>query len=707
MSQQYGVSSSLASIEAAPSNGTEARSTSSHSHPHPSSSSNTSTAIQTSNSSRSSTISGRVHIPKLSATTTELLARFTRNIKGTQQQQLPRDNQTPVSWRPFPLNSNCNIQDTNPRRSGTMRTSSTLIELPTAPFVYPTRVEAPVVTPSPAPAPTPSSNGVNRASMEPHGLVNITSKPTVTFSALTPAPAGPQVSAHKQLPSQHQSPSSNGTNGALANLNGQKNIAPKPAVTYPTSTPVQHGPRVPANTQLPSEHQPPSSNGTNGTLAKHSASVNIAPRPAVTYPTSTPLSNGPQVPADIQLPPEHQPPPPPLAPLAPAPTPLNVPIASLPKPSAAMSVKDTSNPRRRRGARNRKSSSNKRKRGHDSDGEDIIRAVDSSSDESDIAPTATQTKSGRQVNRPSLYVPSPLSPAISKETNGLLGASDKPQETTRSRKRVSRKGKNTNTTCIYCQRGHSPPSNAIVFCDRCNSAWHQHCHDPPIQNEVITVKEKEWLCRDCKPVDIAILHPTVVRSNPSRTSKPPVHPPLAIPRTEVGGERFPIDDRRRFLSTLSHATLVELLLAISNKHSTVPMFPENMGSLPLSNFAPTQAIVAATTSPSTLFSSVPTHNPIPPDSTHSAPTVGAEKNDQPSTDIPLKPTRKRHYYEESSEDESEYEFQEHRLYPRAGNGVRLSTNEEDLDILQEDPACTTFSYTLHKPPSAIASNVSS
>ena len=52
--------------------------------------------------------------------------------------------------------------------------------------------------------------------------------------------------------------------------------------------------------------------------------------------------------------------------------------------------------------------------------------------------------------------------------------------------------------CRNCGRGHSPPSNAIVFCDGCNGPWHQFCHDPPIEGEVVRVEEREWVCAGCE-----------------------------------------------------------------------------------------------------------------------------------------------------------------------------------------------------------------
>lgn len=37
----------------------------------------------------------------------------------------------------------------------------------------------------------------------------------------------------------------------------------------------------------------------------------------------------------------------------------------------------------------------------------------------------------------------------------------------------------------------------IVFCDGCNTPYHQYCHDPPIADEVVKVEEKEWFCSEC------------------------------------------------------------------------------------------------------------------------------------------------------------------------------------------------------------------
>jgi hypothetical protein len=58
--------------------------------------------------------------------------------------------------------------------------------------------------------------------------------------------------------------------------------------------------------------------------------------------------------------------------------------------------------------------------------------------------------------------------------------------------------------------------------------------------------------------------------------------------------------------------------------------------------------------------------------------------------------------DDESSESSEYEVEEHRLYPRAGNGFRIFMTPEDLDMLLDDPACPTFSYALHGPAKANA-----
>lgn len=51
--------------------------------------------------------------------------------------------------------------------------------------------------------------------------------------------------------------------------------------------------------------------------------------------------------------------------------------------------------------------------------------------------------------------------------------------------------------CKLCDKPGSRSGNQIVYCDRCNTPWHQACHQPPIPEKVIEVEEAEWVCADC------------------------------------------------------------------------------------------------------------------------------------------------------------------------------------------------------------------
>lgn len=501
-------------------------------------------------SSTSGTITGKVEIPKLSAATTELLARVTGGLKGG-----AKNGPEHIARWSSPSSSTSSTFDTglsnrwiDTQADGNMKASAAFLELSPASF-----------TPPPA---------------------------AIAQSSTTLTPAHAQENHIKQSA-------------------GLINLAPKPGGTASSQLQTQ--------TQMQSRVTTPRTAGT-ATIKRR-----------------------------------------------------NVPIAPRPRQAAANGVK--------RGAK-------RRKRGDDDgDDGDVIRAGDSSSDhESDITPTATQTKSGRQVNRPSLYVPPAPSPGSSMKSNHNTSFANSPDNSTpaaRKRKRIIRKGKEFNVNCVHCQRGHSPLNNAIVFCDWCNKAWHQLCHDPCIDDEVTQVKEKEWLCKQCKPVPLSGIQPTVVRSNPNMECQGRI--PVKVPPLEVGGAGFSNDERRGYLSSLSYAALVELLVTLSDRNPDIPMFPDNLKALPSSKL-PFQSSISTATPTMAIAGNGHVN--------------GKQQDPSTTAKSQLATGKKRHDF--SEDEESEYEiFEDHRLYPRAGNGFRLSLNQDDLDILREDPACPTFSYSLH------------
>jgi hypothetical protein len=103
------------------------------------------------------------------------------------------------------------------------------------------------------------------------------------------------------------------------------------------------------------------------------------------------------------------------------------------------------------------------------------------SDSETYAPTTT--KSGRNVQKPTTFVPPPQpSP---------------PTMPSYKKKRTYRRNPES-AVCKICLRGVSPASNMIVFCDGCNVPYHRYCHQPPIDKSVIDEVDKEWYCKQCE-----------------------------------------------------------------------------------------------------------------------------------------------------------------------------------------------------------------
>ncbi|KAF2271800.1 uncharacterized protein EI97DRAFT_437487 [Westerdykella ornata] len=195
-----------------------------------------------------------------------------------------------------------------------------------------------------------------------------------------------------------------------------------------------------------------------------------------------------------------------------------------------------------------------------------------SDDDSDISssytPLPTRTKSGRSVNKPVSFVPTLPEPSQGvkrrKSAKAILAAQ-----------------------CTVCHRGSDPSNNRIVFCDSCSNPYHQYCHDPPIDNEVVDVLEKEWLCGPCERSKQNVVEGT---------------------QGLTPGTGLSIDEKRAYLSTLPQDRLVSLLLHATVRHPELPLFPPNVEDL----IPETPTTSAVNHSPSVPAPAPPSQPPKPP-----------------------------------------------------------------------------------------------
>ncbi|KAL5377651.1 hypothetical protein PMIN03_001924 [Paraphaeosphaeria minitans] len=287
-----------------------------------------------------------------------------------------------------------------------------------------------------------------------------------------------------------------------------------------------------------------------------------------------------------------------------------------------------------------------------------------SDDDSDISssytPLPTRTKSGRSVNKPVAFVPTIPEPTQTgkrrRSTKTILAAQ-----------------------CKTCHRGTDPTNNRIVFCDSCNTAYHQYCHDPPISNEVVTVLEKEWLCGPCERSK-----QTVIEGTDGLTT----------------AESLSIDEKRAYFLTLSQARLASLLLHASIRHPELPLFPPNVHDLIPDQSAPiSKPSIPKPISQPTSTSKPPNGhgstsgtphsqqlpNAIGPDHDPSeAQLLGEMSTERPSTmnSPSINPSGG---LDQANYDDG-YDSDPPANYPKAGNGLAgtLRPESEDLQWLVDD-----------------------
>ncbi|KAJ5385218.1 hypothetical protein N7517_003129 [Penicillium concentricum] len=183
---------------------------------------------------------------------------------------------------------------------------------------------------------------------------------------------------------------------------------------------------------------------------------------------------------------------------------------------------------------------------------------------------SNRTRSGRRITQP-----------VVRETEPVTTKGPPVKAAAKKRKRLNRQ---VNIICTGCYRGHSPSNNLIVLCDSCDAPWHQKCHNPNIGNEVIEIPEMDWVCIKCKPEQRQTAQTKSQKKAPTNVKKVgrPKKQPVSVP--QIGGNYYSEEERRAYLSSLSHDSLVQLIVKVSNEWPSVPIFPHDMQ--PVTDFTP-------------------------------------------------------------------------------------------------------------------------
>ena len=214
----------------------------------------------------------------------------------------------------------------------------------------------------------------------------------------------------------------------------------------------------------------------------------------------------------------------------------------------------------------------KRKRTQSGGGGDFAGDTDSSEN---FSPLPSQSRSGRKI----FQAPATVSPTIKAEAGTAMDPTFsvfKGPGKKRGGARWTPAG-STGAVCLSCGRGHSPLTNAIVFCDGCNRPWHQYCHVPPIKAFVTEIAEMEWLCTNCSVLkeEWARLQDRVTAGSMSLFEVSDTTRQVLQLRVAVLTFR---NQKREYLQTLSQNELVSLLLHACHMHPDLPILAQKPNS---------------------------------------------------------------------------------------------------------------------------------
>ncbi|KAI9884037.1 MAG: transcription factor TFIIIB subunit brf1 [Watsoniomyces obsoletus] len=331
---------------------------------------------------------------------------------------------------------------------------------------------------------------------------------------------------------------------------------------------------------------------------------------------------------------------------------------------------------RGRGAGGKRGGRRKRaKQEEDSDVDDEITSGNSSNSET-LTSFPTKTKSGRRVHRPMQFDPATKTP---------------------TRRRGPYRRMAEATVCRTCQRGHSVPHNMIVFCDGCNTPYHQYCHDPPIDDEVVRVEEKEWLCMECLGVKSKPLLAGVGMGMGTSASAGGIGE--VDLRTAVSGEGLSAHEKRTYFTLLPIPSLINILMHATMVHPDLAIFAPDAKSQ-VTRFLATQK-KAVDSNPTTTTTITPSQL-----LNEQQPTL-TESQIQNHDFLPP-PQPQQHQQQQALEPQHPQELQQqpppkvpyfpYQHYPKPGNGLRLPFLTTDELALLVDDDLDAFTHLYHGVP---------
>ncbi|CAA91894.1 Lsd1/2 complex PHD finger protein Phf2 [Schizosaccharomyces pombe] len=243
-----------------------------------------------------------------------------------------------------------------------------------------------------------------------------------------------------------------------------------------------------------------------------------------------------------------------------------------------------------------------------------------------------KTKSGRKVHRPNHFDP------LVKLPTRRRGPGRRPVVALAMK-------------CSVCQRLQSPPKNRIVFCDGCNTPFHQLCHEPYISDELLDSPNGEWFCDDC------------IR----RKKQAPL-----VTGTTARELNLSSEEKKSYLLSLPISQLVDILLFCEQLHPDIPFYSPKTSTIVQELQSKRSAFTATMNEPVTGDQYLSLNNG----------TESQSKTTKHSTSLP------------STEPvEVDKQYMESEKIPTIDEYLQEYSNEDEivLQVLESFPAAVSFS----------------